>query len=75
MPSCSPDNEQRFDQSGQVGQVLDQLFDARLELQLPDDPDLETEVTQSPAQIVLDGDGLRLQQLAVGQQHAQLLAA
>jgi hypothetical protein len=27
-----PDNEQRFDQNGQVGQVLDQLLDAGLEL-------------------------------------------
>jgi hypothetical protein len=27
-----PDNEQRFDQNGQVGQVLDKLLNARLEL-------------------------------------------
>src|SRR5207302_2061494 len=32
---------------------------------------LETEVTQGPAQVVLDGNGLRLQQLAVGQQCSQ----
>ena len=38
-------------------------------------PNLEAEVTQSTAQVVLDGDGLRLQQLAMGQQHPQFLAA
>jgi hypothetical protein len=39
-----PDNEHWFDQLGQVGKVLDQLFDAGLELRLPGDADLETEV-------------------------------
>ncbi|MFY9687615.1 MAG: hypothetical protein WAJ88_17585 [Pseudolabrys sp.] len=68
-----PDNEQRFDQDGQIGVVPDQLLDARLEPGRPDHSDLEAEVTQSPAQVVLDGNGLRLQQLAMGQQHAQLL--
>ena len=38
-------------------------------------PNLEAEVTQSPAQVVVDGDGLRLQQLAMRQQHPQFLAA
>jgi hypothetical protein len=71
----SPDNKQRFNEDGQIGVALDQFSDARLELQIPDDPDLEAEVTQSSAQIIFDGDGLRLQQLAMGQQHAQLLAA
>src|SRR4051812_18704841 len=37
------DNEHWFDQLGQVGKVLDQLFDAGLELRLPGDADLETE--------------------------------
>jgi hypothetical protein len=32
-------------------------------------------VAQSTAQVVLDGDGLRLQQLAMGQQHSQFLTA
>ena len=41
----------------------------------PTMPDLETEVAQSAAQVVLDGDGLRLQQLAMGQQHPQFLTA
>jgi hypothetical protein len=37
--------------------------------------DLETEVAQCGTQVVLDGDGLRLKQLAMGQQHPKLLAA
>ena len=36
---------------------------------------IEAEVRQSPAQVVVDGDRLRLQQLAMGQQHSQFLAA
>jgi hypothetical protein len=36
---------------------------------------LEAEVAQGAAQVVLNGNGLRLQQLAMGQQHAQLLTA
>jgi hypothetical protein len=36
-----PDDKQRFNQLSQVGQVLDQLLDARLELHLPDHPDLD----------------------------------
>src|SRR5260370_8323121 len=70
-----PDNEQWFDQNGQVGEVLDQLLDPRLELRLADHSDLEAKVTQRTAQVVLDGDSLRLQQLAMGQQHSQLLTA
>ena len=62
---CPPDNEQWFDQLGQVGEALDQLVDAGLELHLPDHSDLEAEVTQSTAQVVLNGDGLRLKQLAM----------
>src|SRR6478736_3612826 len=37
--------------------------------------DLEAEVAQSTSQIILNGDGLRLQKLAMGQQHSQFLAA
>src|SRR5579863_642653 len=51
-----PDNKQRFDQNRQVGQVLDQLLDAGFKLHLPDHPHLEAEVTQSAAQVVVDGD-------------------
>ena len=46
-----------FDQLGQVGLVLDQLFDACLEPHLPDHADLEAEVTQSTAQVVLNDSG------------------
>ena len=52
----TPDNEQRFDQNGQVREVLDKLLDARLEHHRPDHPDLEAEVAQGGAQVVLDGD-------------------
>jgi len=41
----------------------------------PGHTDLEAEVAQGTAQVVLDSDGLRLQQLAMGQQHPQLLTA
>jgi hypothetical protein len=41
-----PDNEQRFHQHGQIGEVLDRLPDTRLELNRPDHADLETEVAQ-----------------------------
>jgi hypothetical protein len=37
--------------------------------------DLEAEVAQSATQVVLDGDRLRRQQLAMRQQHPQFLAA
>src|SRR6478736_3416960 len=66
-------NEQRFDQRRQVGQVLDELSDAGLEPHRPNHPDLETEVAQSTAQVVIDGNRLRLQQLAMGQQHPKFL--
>jgi hypothetical protein len=69
------DNEQRFNQRRQVGKVLDKLLDPRFELHLPDYSDVETEVAQRAAQVVLDSDRLRLQQLAVGQQHPQFLTA
>jgi hypothetical protein len=69
------DREQRFDQHGHIGKVLDELLDARLKLDRPHNPHLETEVAQGGAQVVLDGDGLRLQQLAVGQEYPQLLTA
>src|SRR5262245_8976733 len=75
LPKNLADNEQRFDQRRQVGKVPDQRFDALLEPHLPDHADLEAEVAQSTAQIVLDCDRFRLQKLAVGQQHSQLLTA
>src|SRR5262249_20757187 len=65
------DNEHRFDQCHQVGDVLDELFNTRLKLDRAHDADLETKVTQTGTQIILNGDGLRLQQLTMGQQRAQ----
>src|SRR6202040_874843 len=70
-----PDDEQRLHQDRQVGGNVDKLLDAGLEPHLADHSDLEAEVAQSTSQIVLDGDGLRLQKLAMGQQHPQFLAA
>ena len=52
-------------------QVLDKLPDASLEPRRPNHADLEAEVAQSTAQVVIDGDRLRLQQLAMGQQKCQ----
>src|SRR5665254_16796 len=49
LAKYAPDDKQRFNQLSQVGQVRDQLLDARLELHLPDHPDLEAEVAQSTA--------------------------
>ena len=54
---------------------LSTSFDAVLEPNLAGYSDLQSEVTQSAAQIVLDGDRLRLQQLSMGQQHSQFLTA
>ena len=57
------------------GEVLDKLPDPGLELYLPNHADLEAEVAQRAAQVVLNGDGLGLQQLAMRQQHPQFLTA
>jgi hypothetical protein len=55
-----PDNEHRLDQHRQVGEVLNKLPDAGLKLHLPNHANLETEVAQSTAQVILDCDRLRL---------------
>ena len=48
--------------SGSTGtEVRDKLPDPRLELNRPHNPHLGTEVAQAATQVVLDGDGLRLQ--------------
>src|SRR5450759_2065297 len=44
LAKYAPDDKQRFNQLSQVGQVLDQLLDACLELYLPGYSDLEAEV-------------------------------
>jgi NitT/TauT family transport system substrate-binding protein len=43
----APDNKQRFDQDGQIRNVLDQLLDARLEPNRPDQAHLKAEVAQA----------------------------
>ena len=58
--SVPPDNEHRLDQHRQVGEVINKLLDAGLKLHLPNHANLETEVAQSAAQVILDGDRLRL---------------
>jgi hypothetical protein len=63
----SKKQQKRFDQNSQIREILDQLFDARLELHCPHNTHLEAEVAQSTAQVIVDGDGFRLQQLAMGQ--------
>jgi hypothetical protein len=55
-----PDNEHRLDQHRQVGEVLNKLADAGLKLHLPNHANLEAEVAQSAAQVILDCDRLRL---------------
>jgi hypothetical protein len=45
----------RLDQHRQVGKVLNKLPDAGLKLRLPNHANLETEVAQSTAQVILDG--------------------
>jgi hypothetical protein len=64
---CPPDNEQWFDQYDQIGEVLDQLLNARLELYGSHHAYLETEVAQGGAKIILYGDGLRVKQLAMSE--------
>ena len=54
----SPDNKHRFDQHREVREVLDKFPDAGLELHCPDHSNLEAEVTQSAAQVVIDGNRL-----------------
>jgi hypothetical protein len=66
-------NKQRFDQQDQVGKVFNQLLDTPLELDRSNHPNFEAKVAQGGTQVVLNRDGLGLQQLAVSQQHAQLL--
>ena len=50
-------------------------IDAHLELDCSNCAHLEPEVAEGAAQVILNGDGFRLQQLAMGQQHPQFLAA
>ena len=78
MPSCSRSTRRTMSSGSTMparsGDIRDQLLDPALELHRPDHAHLETEVAQGGSQVVRDGDGLRLQQFAMGQQHPQLLA-
>ena len=77
---CAPartDDEQWFDHTvrSRGGSRRASLIRAWT-LQLADHPNLvDPQVAQGSSQVVLDGDGLQLQQLAVGQRHPHLLAA
>jgi len=55
VPPASPSRDRR-----------DKLLNAGLEPHHSDHAHLEAEVTQSPSQIVLDSDGLRQEELAMG---------
>src|SRR5437763_8927834 len=54
--------------------VRNQLANSSLELDRTHHANLEAEIAQRATQIVLDVDGLGLQKLPTGQQHAALLA-
>src|SRR5436190_4401704 len=54
--------------------VRNQLANSSLELDRPHHANLEAEIAQRATQIVLDVEGLGLQKLPTGQQHAPLLA-
>src|SRR3974390_1188356 len=69
------ENQQRFDKDGQIRDVFHEFLDARLKLYRSRHADLEPKVAQGGTQIVLDRNRLRLQQLAMRQQHPQLLTA
>ena len=58
---------------GQIRHTLNELANAQLELSCSHDANLETEVAQQTADVVLNGDRLLLQQLAGGQQYPPLL--
>src|SRR5262249_2463446 len=75
LANYPPDDEQRFHQHSHIGKTLDKLPNTRLELHRPRAAHLKAEVAQGGTEVVLDGDGLRLKQLAMGQQHPKLLTA
>src|SRR5436189_5467164 len=62
------------DDRGQVRMVRNQLANSSLELDRAHHANLEAEIAQRATQIVLDVEGLGLQKLQTGQQHAALLA-
>jgi hypothetical protein len=60
--------QQRLGNFGQVRQAGNQFTDAGFELDGTDRPDLEPEIAHQAADVILDGEGLTLQQLAGRQQ-------
>ena len=61
--TCSKYQSGEIDRSGRISRCGDEMMRVMLY------------EAQRTAQVVLDGDRLRLQQLAMGQQHPQLLTA
>lgn len=70
FPNC----QQWRHNAGQVRHVFDQLADTYLEASGADDTDLEPKIAQHPPNVILNGDGLFLHQLAGRQQRPSLLA-
>ena len=69
-----PGGQQRLHDGDEFGHAFDKLPNPFVELANPNDADLETEVAQQAADVVLNGDRLVLENLAGGQQSAALLA-
>ena len=63
-----------FHDFDEFGHAFDKLTDSFVELDHTDDTDLQSKVPQQTADVVLNGDGLVLQNLASGQQGPTLLA-
>ena len=60
--------------SAKLRHALDEFADALHRIRHPDDTDLQPEIAQQSADVVLDGDRLFLKQLARGQQRPSFLA-
>lgn len=58
LPQLPTRVEQRLNNLDRFGDAFDELADPRLKLHASDDTDLETEVSEHTAQVVLDGDRL-----------------
>src|SRR5664279_5622989 len=67
------DGEQRLHDLDEFGHAFDKLPNPFVELANADGADLETEVAQQTADVVLNGNGLVLQNLAGGQKSPALL--
>ena len=74
LPQALTGFEQASHDLGQLRKARHELADPVLEPDLANDPDLEPKVAQQTADVVLDGNGFFLQQLASCQQGASVLA-